>query len=185
MRLQNYINEENIDEMVLMIQKNCQPFLKEINHNFLYRGYKNKIKSIKKVITRTDRKPLGSSEEDHANFNKLFKKKFGWKARSEGVFCSSNTNDVRQYGNVNLVFPIGKYQYVWSPKVTDLTLYIEDYYDYEEDFGSWEDFLQWIVSTYKDKDLIKAIEYKSEISIKCKEYYLVHPFYGDKLRRKL
>ena len=181
MKFQEYINEETkkypVEEMANMIKKDCKSFLKEVGENSIYRGYKKQIKTIERIKSRSDRKPLGTPKEDHDMLNKMFKKKFGWKARSEGVFCSNDINDVQQYGIVHLFYPIGQYKYVWSPKVKDLTVNLEDFDNYEDDFDTFDEYVEWIISTYKDTGLKDAISYEHEVSVKCKEYYLVHPFH--------
>jgi hypothetical protein len=219
MRLQKYIINENqedisLDKILSMIKKNCKTFLKEVD-GFLYRGSNKKVFDIEKFKTRKDRRPLGTAQEDHDKLDKLFNKKFGWKARSEGLFCAGDLSTVKQYGKVNLVFPIGDYKYVWSPKVKDLTLYLEKekylkYYkhykrrtegvlftlvkhrfdEYEEllnEYGNYEydKFLKETVNKYISKNLSDLIGTKNEVSIKCNYYYLVNVLYSEDIAKDL
>ena len=104
------------------VRKDCKPYLREMRgaKNFLYRGTGKPIKVISKFKPRTDRKPLDTSTIVHEVLDNAFKKKFGWFARSEGVFTTSN--QMPGYGKSTIFFPIGRYKYVWSPDIRDLFL---------------------------------------------------------------
>jgi hypothetical protein len=67
MKFYNYLNEENIDEIISLIKRDCQPFLKDwrkTGNDFLYTGKKIKKDFIKKKV-RKDRKPKDMPEETH------------------------------------------------------------------------------------------------------------------------
>jgi len=135
MRLQKYIlNEENITKTVLsFILDKCKPFLKELtrdfnNINFMYSGRDHKEPYfIGKV--RKNRKPLTTPENKHNTLDKLFNDKFGWKARSNAVFCTGSIENALRYshnGLTHMIFPIGKYKYLWNPRIIDLYTEIDD-----------------------------------------------------------
>jgi len=110
------------------LKKDCKPFLKEIKKYKLFwfwRGSEKDVKHYEKFETRKNRRPRDTPLWIHNILNKEFKKKFGWSVRSEGVFASSDKYGLYIYGEENMFFPVGKYKYVWSPKVNDLLSYIK------------------------------------------------------------
>jgi hypothetical protein len=126
---------------------------------------------IHKKKVRKDRKPKDMDIKTHKELNKLFHKKFGWKVRSEGLFCTGNINEAGGYGYEFLVFPIGEFKYVWSPEIRDLYSFIE-----EMKGEGLEYDLQKIVNSYKNKSMADGIKKKMEFSIKCDEYYMIYKF---------
>ena len=128
-------------------------------------------------------------------------KKFGWKARSEGVF--TNTVNYRSlYGHPYLFFPEGNFKFIWSPYAWDLfsfnflTFPIEvgvnkkdrnltsdeimtlKYKLLKKDLSFTKEMkcleaLDIILDTYKDTDLDAAMKTRNEIVFKCDYYYMV------------
>ena len=196
-RLQKYLlneaiiwNDIDINKWIGILEDECQPYLKECRKvdDFLYRGSpKSNSEGIFKLKPRMDRRPMDTPRELHNYLDKLFKKKFGWEVRSEGVFVTGDDYQADNYGIVYLFFPIGQFKYVWSPKISDMLHYLDGKNFVEQTFG-WEltadiensKILQDMVNTYTDKGLSKAIANEGEISVKCKEYYL---FEGNKYER--
>jgi len=133
MRLTKYINEIkqfNYDDVIDALKKNCAPFLKELKQTgrkkFLFRGHQYASRTITKKKTRQDRTPKDMDEKTSSYLDNLFKKKFGWFARSAGVFATADIGETYEYGKPFLFFPIGKYKYIWSPVVDDLYTKIDN-----------------------------------------------------------
>lgn len=118
MKFKEYLNEafEFTDEMIDTIKKDCKPFLKY--KNFLFRGMSNPNTEMVKKIRRTDRQPLHTDTDLHNIIDNIFLKEWGWKARSQGVFARADYQ-VNFYGRKHLVFPIGKFTYLWSKLIFD------------------------------------------------------------------
>jgi len=158
MRLQTYLTEksyfeEEIDLIWQTLLKDCKLFLVELNKantpnaKFFYRGYGGHMNGIiQKKKTRKDRMPTDTPEAVHTLLDRSFKKKFGWRVRSQGVFTTSDKIYAGGYGLNVLFFPIGKYKYVYSPEVRDLYAhiggedlsYIEVILDGYSDTAEWE-----------------------------------------------
>lgn len=181
MRFQSYLNEspdisiKDAYEIMDMIKKDCQPFLRSRDKGqFLWRGSEKQVDSYKKLTPRTDRKPKDMFQERHEKLDKAFDKIFGWKARSQGVFCYGSPTYAESYGEPFLVFPIGKFKFLWSPTIKDLYVQIGELLNYKN--FSYEEIVK---KFYQEKNLKEAIDKKSnEIIIGCKSYYLVnHEFY--------
>ena len=132
MRLKQYITESDmgIEEIWSMIQKDCKPFLKEFKLNghgdLFFRGTHHGLSrnGIKKFTPRKDRRPTDTPELISKMIDDEFKKKVGWKPRSEGVFTTTIRSRAGGYGETTIFFPIGKYKYVWSDEIIDLYTYL-------------------------------------------------------------
>ena len=119
-RLKQYIIEGKEKDIILKLKRDCKPFLDQLHDRFLYRGTGKPVIDIRKYKPRKNRRPRDISILVHTIFDKLFKEKFGWKARSEGVFTTGDQVLASRYGKDTLFFPIGQFKYLWSPKVDDL-----------------------------------------------------------------
>ena len=114
------------------ILENCQPYLESPDFNTVFlRGLK--IRSAdpnKKFIdlhekafignVRKNRRPGDSSPVFHGLFNDLLKSQFGINARSETLFVVQDELLALEYGSVYRIFPIGNYEAIWSPSITDV-----------------------------------------------------------------
>jgi hypothetical protein len=127
MRLLHYINEDrsSAKEIVDILRDKCAPFLKELKkHRYyymLYRGSKKHIPDdIMLVKSRKDRKPKDTPPKLSKILDDMFFKKFGWRARSEGVFATPSFDSCSYYGCRSMFFPVGQFKYVWSPDIKDL-----------------------------------------------------------------
>ncbi len=156
MRLQQYINEEILDKDIDFIRKNCQPWIDMVQkyntkNVYLYRGMKNRSDfSIIKV--RKNRKPMDINEYVHEMLDDILEKKFGWKVRSESIFCFSyDPLATTGYGSSNIVIPIGKFDYLWSKKSKDLYYKINKnkVYKFIDKNSSWNESLKEIYNIYK------------------------------------
>jgi len=183
MRLQQFINEKDemdilddiYEEFITKIYKDCKPFLKEIipiyrrTKDLLYRGmeYYDK-KDYGKQRVRKGRTPSATPLADHIIFDKAFNDKFGVRARSEGIFCSFDESLADQYGDVYVIFPIGKFTALWSNAIYDLTIDASATYGYQysvakryshdeekmkEVINKNNDIIDKILNTYRKNDL--------------------------------
>lgn len=190
MTFKQYLAEGEEDggkKIVALLQKDCAPFMKEcVRGGFLYRGINSlnhgdavltvehngdEIPVYKKSV-RQDRRPLNTSEEGQAMYDKWFEKKFGYKVRAESMFCfpEDMKQNIDQYGSECLVFPIGDFQYVWSPKVADLQMYAGERLGYASEI---EVMLMLNKAGYKSTGLVSALGSRSEIMVRCKSYYAI------------
>jgi len=142
MRLKRHINEqepwdglskrESLEQTTLTlfmtnILRDCQPFLRDLDlHNpkFLYSGRKRDTDWFEQSV-RSDRKPKDLSPDIHTDFDNEFNKQFGWRPRSNGLFCTGDESSAYEYGNTFMIFPKGQYKILWSQEVSDLYIYIQ------------------------------------------------------------
>lgn len=197
MRFDNYIVESDIDTIDRIIRDVDRDLLEAMVRygRGLYRGYKEEITGLKRFVTRSERQPKDTPRYIHTVLDELFLKKFGWKARSEGVFVSCSPSTAEMYGDVSWFFPIGKYDALYSDKVMDAysklgdmwRVYIHDIvkrksppilpvHELEGDKG-FEEYVKntFPIDTYKhfDPSVLGIKGVKPEITFRCKEYYMI------------
>jgi len=152
-----------------IVKRDCKPYLKE-RGQVLYRGMDTASnKPIKKQVRLDNRSPAGSTVEVHAILNTYFDTMFGHPFRN-GLFVSGKENDVRLYGEIHIIFPIGDFDFLWSPVVSDL--YGDA--DWNEDETDAKVISNEVhQNKYQTTDLKAATKSGNEIMIWCKEYYAI------------
>ena len=171
MRLIHYLTEKDFDQVEIMnlIKKDCKPWNKKSNGYLAFRGMNGQPNFLKRKV-RTDRRPKDSSLEIHNAFDNAAKKKFGWKPRSEGIFCIGIHEVAKYYGLPYSVWPIGAFKFIWCNE-------IDDFFNTYEDADPTD--MVNVVEMYSNKNLEKAIRSGVEIMVKCKEYYAVSNYFLD------
>lgn len=171
-------------EILPKLEKDCKPFLKE--KTLLYRGFGRRF-DFEFIIPRKDRRPLDSPQWFHDGFDNASKKVFGWKSRSEGVFASSTYSTASAYagsGTVAMVFPKGKFKYIWSSKINDLFDELND-----EDFSIFDDetaWVQFVKQNYQDNNLRSVRNENTEIMLYCPNgYYAVDVAFDEAVKKVL
>lgn len=136
MRFKQFLTESEVKNLAELIHEVSPGYLGRTGRRFLYRGMESsKGRAIPvevphfdegnayEIKTRTDREPKDTISHLHRYFDLWFEARFGHKFRSAAVFCSGSPPTF--YGTKYAIFPIGKWSYVWSPNIRDLS----------EDFG--------------------------------------------------
>ncbi len=208
MRLLNFLTEEKDIFTILKDNSLFKLYLSNSN-NYIYRGVNHSIETFSKYKRRKDRTPKDMPIEYHKLFDRLFNKKFGWKARSAGVFATSKINATRTYGTPYIFVPEEPFKFIFSPKVADLYSEVADGWgaflkkldyaildnDKEEikkiakkknmkmsEVPTKTQVIDKIVQTYKDKPISQAIKSDSEIVFDCNNYYLINIDYLEKMK---
>ncbi len=132
MRFQQYLTEGNLPgyiDTLQMVYDNCMPFIKDLvkggfsyynsNDNLLMSGRNQKTPQISKSV-RQNRRPRDTDPKVHKILDDAFNKEFKIKARSSTIFCSGDKSAASSYGVIYLIFPIGKYEIIWSSEFRDL-----------------------------------------------------------------
>lgn len=167
----------NLDNRILeKIEKQCGQIIKIYKKSgcFLYRGLRltDRVKKIGNniyiIVPRKDRWPKDTNEHLHEMMDNYFLRRFGWRARSRGVFCSGSMNVAKEYGNTTgIIFPADGFKYLWSRRIKDLYSdqleSIDDrisglwYEEYGNIFtnGYWENDLNGEKKFWKNRDDIR------------------------------
>jgi len=183
-RLEKYINEaaiciEDREEFAETVRKECAQALRVMKKSGITftrsMGWSDQPDHFKHKTYR-NRKPRDSSIEAHNLANEFFKKKFGWKARSENVVFAYVRRLVHMrttwYPNI---FPIGKFKVVWSPNTSDM--YKFDGMEYPKLGDLQKEILldDFEAAEYTNK-MPDRRAVNNEIMIGCKEYYGTRDF---------
>jgi len=199
MKLLNYINEAVVVDMDTVMD-NCKQYIKYIDDSkkLFYRGSQHNYNlGVTKVKPRKDRRPKTSSIKFHDYCDRFFERKFGWRARSEGVFAKTGTI-MPTYGTAYIFFPADNFEYLWSPYVSDLfrfeylinqpELVLHEKKPYIVDpfpgtnaktleikpGTNYKGVLDAILNTYINDDLQSAMKAELEVMFKCTNYYMVN-----------
>lgn len=215
MQFYNYLNEEyKFSQIWEILNDECSEYmsflgdmtkkysLHELLDKLPYRGMNvNLSQGLLKKKTRKNRKPRDMPEEIHNTLGDLFKKKFGWNARTQGMFAISDFDQAVSYGRSAFpVFPSDGFKFVYSPTIQDLlteleiqgivmevadTWKIAHEIEDEEDERWLREKLEEIVNKYTNKNLEKGLKSMAEISFLCDHYYVIDTKYLFPLLEKL
>ena len=188
MKLEQLLLEELSDDEILeILERDCQQFLESCDNRFLYRGSKteSKEKTLHKVKTRKDRAPRDMNGNTHVLIDNYFEKKYGIRYRSASVFTTGSKENAEDYGSAYAVFPIGEFSFIWSPNVVDLYSNLKAAQTFKKFFSNPFKASKPIVITqevinsyldtakYTNDNLGVAIRKGNEIMISCDEYYII------------
>lgn len=188
---------QSAEEIVEIIKRDCGQWLAAAGRNKLYRGLKiDKVPNVLHTFTvRQDRKPRDIDPQTSKIIDNALEKVTGIKFRSQAIFGTGDKAASNAYGVPCVIFPIGNFDYCWSPAITDAWTYftsvehdppigLDDILDDDESF---EDMLydEWIERIYeyitsgKAKYLLNsrlpdAIKSGHELMIKCNSYYALY-----------
>lgn len=200
MRLEKYvINEagrhtrvehETMDQLGETIRRDCKPYLNEFGAGrWVYRGYRFTYKdrrdklNILRNTPRKDRASMNMPDDIQNYIDDMFKKKFGWRPRKEGVFTTNRGWTAMDYGNSQIFLPIGNYKYIFNPQVDDLYMMTPRESvrkvinkegmtpDMKERYEKWQDSLE----GFRNNGLSPYLggNVGSEVIWDCKAYYMV------------
>jgi hypothetical protein len=181
--------------IVDFLEKNCKQAIKEAKarHCFFWRGLKNPISGSYGVKgVRQNRIPTDTPEEIQKWIDNEFKKKFGWRPRSQAVFAAGSMEGAYNYTTSRdkmMFFPIGSYSYLWSPGIKDLFTNMEDFimdqkiaddmekFSLEEITESEEkeikEHIKNVVNSYTNKKVPTNTHNEIMFNIKSKKYFMV------------
>ncbi len=201
----NYLSENMTatpDDIRETLTANCLPFIKSLKRcpsypQMLYSG-RTENKVIIKNKVRQDRRPKDTPIEIHKAFDNRLHKEFGIKARSQCIFTTVNLSLADFYGISYAVFPVGRFEVIWSPQIPDLYGDILDFLNRPENSHMLSSDLRYDLSLekelkyldgylmdelvnfienkfpmkkiYKKGDLCQALNYDNEVMIHCKEW---------------
>jgi hypothetical protein len=131
-----FYKSDMINHVAEWINRDCSQFLSASNGKHLYRGLKvyhpdGGLPLAMRISHPTDRAPKDSGSLFNDIFNKSIEQKFGVAdIRKKTIFATGDARQARQYGPLFFFFPIGEFQFAYSPSVTD---------SYEDAEQLWKD----------------------------------------------
>jgi hypothetical protein len=173
------------------IKNECQPYLRSVEDPLmLFRGMENSGKIVRKKVRKDNRIPKAMKKPLHNMINEYFVEHFGHPFRN-GVFCATSMNMASGFGSVHVIFPIGEYEALWSPKIEDL-----NYYMVTDEFKKLRQYINFArpgsadytmmknqlwsgldVAKYIHNQLPDARAFNHEVMIWCDEYYAIPMHY--------
>ena len=147
------------------------------------------------VMVRKDRRPRNTPQFAHDFIDEWFNERFGFKARSEGLFVIGNPAEATGYGTACIVLPIGEFSTYSSTKIEDLTQKLFPDHNWEQNSGPIGGHSAWpagdpdeeqqlqlakIVldgADYEKNDIVgMAKNTKMEIMIDCDKFVAIYAF---------
>lgn len=136
--ISNYTDHEQPEELeatlrrlIVFVKKNCQPYLNELNcfenpSHALFRGTNNvKLFNGPVVVKpRLNRKPMNTQIHAHEILTKAFTE-LGFVANRNNSFFAGSKSEAKSYGHLTAIFPIGNFNYTYSPLIEDLYMGID------------------------------------------------------------
>jgi len=192
MRLQQFITEssnfdtDHWEELKNNLNRDCKPFIKELRgaSELLYRGVKrSEIPDFYTIKTsRTNRRPRFVHMDLHNELGSYLKSKFGWNPRTEGLFTTKSISNAYSWGKPVIIFPIGKFKYIWIENAHDLYGSYDSYSDLDPDSPTrklvFKNIKRIVDIEYNSTNLNKYLSIPShtttECIIKCDRYYSIN-----------
>lgn len=136
----------------------------------LFRGFDNKLLTVTQnnIFYHTPRAPKDTKREIHELADSWFFERFGIRARSSTLICTTNVEQARSYGYTYKIKPIEPAFMIYSPLIKD---FLEHELELESD--SQRDVLAWLEC--KDFKLIRSLkdiepEFSGEVMVHCEHY---------------
>ena len=135
-----HMNEVSMEEfarqVVEFIEERCDPYLSQVadclsyTNNKLFRGVTTKMRPRDildvRSAQRTDREPKDVDPWYGDVINMRIKMQGGVANRTNSIFVTGDYHQAKDYGTPVVIFPLGKFDYTWSPDVEDLMLFIDE-----------------------------------------------------------
>lgn len=204
------LDAATIEELNEYIRAHCRPALDLIQQQdvVFYRGLsKSSLTELiedypgpgemkaGEVMVRKDRRPRNTPQFAHDFIDEWFNERFGFKARSEGLFVIGNPAEATGYGTACIVLPIGEFSTYSSTKIEDLTQKLFPDHNWEQNSGPIGGHSAWpagdpdeeqqlqlakIVldgADYEKNDIVgMAKNTKMEIMIDCDKFVAIYAF---------
>jgi hypothetical protein len=159
MRFKTFLAEDNhfsLDEVVALISRHCGSFLKSSGGVPVFRGMKASYGNdvAIKFDHPSNRSPKDSSKEFNVMFNAAIEHVHGvQEIRAKSLFASGKPSQAAAYGPLHFLFPIGGFEFMWSPEIIDA-------------WGDDKIFYGKIMSTIVHDLNISRMEYNHVLSLK-------------------
>lgn len=174
------------EDVARKIKTKCQVWLNKSNKLVCYRGDKNQYEDFYKGTPRGKNDVSGenvSPKLHMASVNLMIEN--GLKAHRGNAFYVTGDKEQAEFyspaetNQIFCIFPIGDFDFSWSPKV-------KDFHEYNDMFNSDkkidDELPEFIKKNYKDDDLAKALKSGNEIMIVCKEYYAIDSKWYEEIK---
>lgn len=155
------------------IQRECRPYLSLVSPDgfALYRGIDAQTPEFFEGRVDRNRKPTNMPTALHDAADAWFSRQFGVRFRSAALFCTGSKTQAGTYGRRYRIYPIGCFQFCWSPLVSDLHVWAVQNGILDKPPSVLVESL--IELGYREEGLGEAITSGCEIMVACSRYYAV------------
>ena len=168
MKLRHLFEQEEISATSFMAD--CARWLAKIEgtNTMAYHGSKAQIGTFDRIAKKRKRDATNTPDDIHREVNDIFEKKFGWRAREDGLFVTGNYKDANNYGYAYAIFPIDEFKTLWSPEIEDMT-------------GEWNDLIDGAQAvTWKERREITKAQFMQSMKREYRWYFNSHVVEGLK-----
>jgi hypothetical protein len=144
----------------------------------LYRGLSHFVEDgvVENPHMHNPRKPRDTALNIHRIADEWFYEKFGIKARSQSVFCTTDIGQAKEYRHQGSLLKINlhkdaKYTLIYSPDVDDFLEHTEVVNIDGDDMTQWLDRMEYI--SINDISLLPDY-HMGEVMLYCEEYEVVN-----------
>lgn len=153
------------------IQRECQPFLSLVGPAglSLYRGIDPRAPEVFERYVDRARQPKNMPIALHEAADTWFSRQFGVRFRGAALFCTGSKAQASTHGKLYRIYPVGCFQFCWSPSVGDLHVWANQNGCLDKPPGVLFDSLAEL--GYREEGLAEAIASGCEIMVACSRYY--------------
>lgn len=160
--------EENLRNIPEDIWNLIENFLQETEGNLMWHGANNKILGYDMAIIKPVHKrpsPRNTPSNIHNELIRAFDEA-GFKANRDDLFVTGDIHEASSYGVPGAVFPLGDYDFTWSPEILDMFTDLND-----KNPRQWlsiipiqfENLYEDVAMKYREKWQIYIKEYEEDI----------------------
>jgi len=113
--------ENDKDSIESFIKINCKTWLNASDGIPMYRGISDKYPPVAVIKPHLDRRPLDMDMDKHLAFNAMLEAIDSPINRSNCLFGCGSRGKAAAYGTPYRIYPIGHFNYMWTPEYFDLT----------------------------------------------------------------
>lgn len=141
--------------------------------NSLFRGFEKKLITLVQtnIFYHTPRTPKDTKSEIHEHADSWFVERFGIRARSSTLICTTNFEQARSYGYTYKINPIEPISIIYSPLV-------KDFLEHELELASDSQSDVWTWLEGKDFKMVRSVkdiepDFLGEVMVHCEHYSAV------------
>jgi len=195
-----FISEENKDELdrlqlvdaLNLVNEDCQQYLRKMASDgkfyLLYAGLPSEKWPLGETQVRKNKAPVPTPKRILDSFDRVMDKEYGKEFRSDSFIATGNPDVAEKRGVKHVIFPIGRFDYLWSYKIKDLVHGMGHEEDIAEGEGLYfdihdaedEDTEDKVVKEFLTKkefkyneELKKCADKGHDVMIDCKYYYAI------------
>jgi hypothetical protein len=122
--------------------------------------------------------------EYHHAADNWFLKNTGVRFRSDAIYTTGSYGKAEDYGKVGVIFPIGNFQFCWSPKYDSMLESLKEFgaVGTSGEILSEGQFYKGLAAgKYQTTDLSAALNSLNEVMVHCESFYIIGSADADQI----